>query len=370
MLPAPTQTGNAYTVLLYRALESVGLRYVQIPYSLRYVLTHGPRERFHYVHFHWPEVFFDLRPRAPQRLFGLKGYLYLHALWFLLELRGYRLVWTVHEVDVHDVTQLRWAHALSRRLLWALSDVVFTHSAAVRADAERRWGRKRHVYTIPHGAYAGAYRDDVTREAARARLGIPDSAHVFVFFGNMRPYKGVDVLIDAFRALHARNPDAHLILAGRPYDDAYASAIRASVRDLPRVHLALGFVPDDDVQIYLRAADCFVAPYRYVETSGALFLALAFQLPVIMTAQGNVPELESLGVGWFLRDAAEVRDAMQRFLDLPAGERARMREAAHAVARQHAWESLAPRYREAFDAVESRRTRTAASEVAAAGRER
>jgi hypothetical protein len=61
---------------------------------------------------------------------------------------------------------------------------------------------------------------------------------------------------------------------------------------------------------------------------------------------------------------------MQRFVDLPASERARMQDAARAVARQHAWETLAPRYRDAFDAIESRRSQAAASEVAAAGRER
>ena len=157
MLPSQ-DSGNIYTVLLYRALGTVGFRYVQFPPTIGWVLRHRPQERFHYVHFHWPEVFFNLRPRAWTRLFGLKHYLHVHILWLLLKLRGYRLVWTVHEVDVHDVTQLTWMHAASRRFLWSLCDLVFRRTplgtfghpgrealaaCAAIAAAELRWDEAR-----------------------------------------------------------------------------------------------------------------------------------------------------------------------------------------------------------------------------------
>jgi hypothetical protein len=151
MLPS-RDSGNVYTVLLYRALETVGLPYEQFPFSVRGVLAHRRRDRFHYVHFHWPEVFFALRPRAWRRLFGLKHYLWAHCVWLLVWVRGYRILWTVHEVDVHDATRLTWMHALSRRLLWNLARMVFFHTADVRLAAESRWGRKEHAHTIPIGS--------------------------------------------------------------------------------------------------------------------------------------------------------------------------------------------------------------------------
>ena len=352
MLPSQ-DSGNIYTVLLYRALGTVGFRYVQIPPTIGWVLRHRPQERFHYVHFHWPEVFFNLRPRAWTRLFGLKHYLHVHILWLLLKLRGYRLVWTVHEVDVHDATQLTWMHAASRRLLWKLCDLVFTHTPDVRIEAERRWGRKRHIHTIPIGSYEGAYPAERTRAACRATLGIPDEAFVFVFFGNVRPYKGVDLLIEAFRKLAPEHPQAHLVVAGKPYSQEFASEVQKQAAGLSRVHLHLAYVPDDEIQVYLRAADCFVAPYKYIETCSAIYLALAFELPIIIKSEGNVVEFEPHEIGVFMRSSDEIESAMRHMLDVPSADRERIRANAARASQHFSWDQLRHRYREAFDRFEA-----------------
>jgi glycosyltransferase involved in cell wall biosynthesis len=352
MLPSQ-DSGNIYTVLLYRALGTIGLRYVQFPASCRYVLRHGPQERFHYVHFHWPEVFFALRPKAWTRFFGLKHYIQIHLLWLLLKLRGYRIIWTVHEVDVHDATQLTWMHALSRRLLWNLCDLVFTHTPDVREVAERRWGRKPHIHTIPIGSYEGAYPDTVSRAAARRKLGIPDDAFTFVFFGNVRPYKGIDLLLAGFRSLQAAHPEAHLIIAGKPYSPEFAASVRADAAGMSNVHLQLGYVADDDIQVHLRAADCFVAPYKYIETCSAIYLALAFELPIIIKSEGNVVEFESQPIGVFMRSSDEIGAAMLRLLEMPAAEHERLRAGTRTTSQIYSWDRLRHRYRDAFDRYEA-----------------
>lgn len=346
-------SGNVYNVLLYRALEKVGIHYEQVPFSLRFLLRNGPGLPFHYLHFHWPEIFFVLRPRQPHKLFGLKGYLHLHAFWWLARWRGYKLVWTVHEVDVHDIDKHTWLHEASRRLLWKWSALVFTHSADVRAEAERRWGHRPHVHTIPIGSYDGAYADTLSREEARRRLGIPEEAFLFVFFGNIRPYKGIDLLLDAFRALQAQHPEAHLLLAGRPYSEAFAQEVEHASQELPRVHRVLQHVPDDDIQIYLRGADCFVAPYKYIETCSAIYLALAFDLPLIIKSEGNVVEFERSRIGIFMHDAAETESAMRHMLQMTDAERQELRANARKASQLHSWPLLALRYREAFAAFEA-----------------
>ncbi len=353
MWPGPSRTGNRYTVLLYEALEEAGIRYVEIPMSLRYVLSHGPSAPFHYVHFHWPEVFFFLRRRAPQRLFGFKGYLHLHALWFALKLRGYRLVWTVHEVDVHDAQDFLWAHHASRRLLWRLADVVFTHAASVREKAVRRWGERQNLHTLPHGNYSGAYPDTISRAQARLRLGIPDAAQVFVSLGNLRPYKGIEGLLQAFQALQPQHPEAHLVIAGQPHSAAYGDSLATLARDIPNLHLLPHFVPDPDVQVYMRAADCFVAPYVHLETCGAIHLALTFDLPVVVTKAGNTVDLAALDVGIFMHDPGETEKALRCMLALSAAEREALRERVRRAARLHSWAALTPRYREAFEGFEA-----------------
>jgi glycosyltransferase involved in cell wall biosynthesis len=346
------ESGNIYNVLLYRALESVGLRYVQIPYSLRYLLRNGPFASEHYLHFHWPEVFFEIRPRRPDRLFGLKGYVVLTLFWLLAKLRGYRLVWTVHEVDVHDLSRHTWLHAASRRLLWRLADVVFAHSPPVMAEATRRWGAKPHAHVIPIGSYVGAYEDRIDRREARQRLGLPESAFVFVFFGSVRPYKGIDVLIEAFHAVRRDFPDAHLVITGKPYSADFAAEVRRLAGDDPNVHLVLEFVPDADVQVYMRAADCFVAPYKYIETCSAIYLALAFELPIIIKAEGNVVDFADQPIGVFMQNSDETAQAMRRMLALSPEQRAALRESTRHASHLFAWDTLKERYREAFDAFE------------------
>jgi glycosyltransferase involved in cell wall biosynthesis len=346
------ESGNIYNVLLYRALETVGLRYVQIPFSLRYLWRNGPFELQHYLHFHWPEIFFEIRPRRPDRLFGLKGYVVLTLFWLLAKLRGYRIVWTVHEVDVHDLSRHTWLHAASRRLLWRLTDIVFAHSPPVLAEATRRWGRKPHAHLIPIGSYAGAYEDTIDRQGARARLGLPEAAFVFVFFGSVRPYKGIDLLIDAFHAVRRDHADAHLVIAGKPYSSEFESEVRRRAGDDPNLHLVLTYIPDADVQVYLRAADCFVAPYKYIETCSAIYLALAFDLPVIIKSEGNVVDFADQPIGVFMADASETEQAMRRMLALTPAERAALRDRTRHASQLFAWEALKERYRKAFDTFE------------------
>ena len=352
MLPQK-ESGNIYTILLYRALETVGLHYEPLPCSVAHLLRRGPRAPFHYLHFHWPEVFFSLRPHEPQRLFGLKGYLQLKALWIAARLRGFRIVWTVHEVDVHDLEHSTSLHTFSRRLLWEFSDMVFAHTPDVLADAERRWGRKEHAAVIPIGNYEGAYPSDMSRSAARQRLGIPENAFTFVFFGNVRPYKGIDVLVQGYRQLLADHPDTHLIIAGKPYSAAFADEVRASVSDLPQVHLALGYVADEEIQVYLRAADCFVAPYKYIETCSAIYLALSFELPIIIKAEGNVVEFQERPIGLFVQDSRQTGEAMRRMLEMPEAQRQTLRAGTRETSAFYSWESLKYRYREAFDRFEA-----------------
>ena len=347
------QSGNVYTILLYDALQSIGMRYVDIPFSLPYLLRHPPHEPFHYLHFHWPEVFFRIRARAVHRLFGLKGYVHLHGFWDLAKRRGYRLVWTVHEVDVHDLRRHRSLYEGSRRKLWRMADIVFAHSDEVSEAAVHRWGAREHVYTVPHGDFAGAYPDSMPRNEARARLQLPDDAVVFLFLGNIRPYKGVEELLDAFGALQAETPRTHLLIVGQPKVQALGDSIRARAAGIPNLHLHLGFAPDSEIQLYMRAADCFVAPYRYVETSGSIYLALTFGLPIITKLEGNVRAFCDKGIGFLLEDMAAMPQAMREFLALSDAERRQLRANVADALRDDAWDRVAERYRAAFAAYET-----------------
>jgi glycosyltransferase involved in cell wall biosynthesis len=129
----------------------------------------------------------------------------------------------------------------------------------------------------------------MTRAAARARLDLPPTAFVFACVGLMRPYKGLEELIPAFRAFDREN--ARLLIAGKAHDQRYAERLADLARDDARIRLEPRFIPADELQVYFNAADMAVLPYRQITTSGAAILAFSFGAPVIAPAIGAFPDL-------------------------------------------------------------------------------
>jgi Glycosyl transferases group 1 len=158
-----------------------------------------------------------------------------------------------------------------------------------------------------------------------------------------------------FRSVHVSvdHPQAHLVIAGKPYSPEFAEEVRERDRGLDRVHLALGYVQDADIQVYLRAADCFVAPYKYIQTCSAIYLALAFELPIVIKFEGNVLDFEPHEIGVFMRSPDEIESAMRRMLDMPPADLERLRANARAASLHFSWDRLRHLYRQGFDAFEA-----------------
>jgi beta-1,4-mannosyltransferase len=193
---------------------------------------------------------------------------------------------------------------------------------------------------IPHGSYLGAYPDTLTREEARTRLGIPDAGPVLLFLGAVRGYKGTDELVAAFHALP--DPAARLLIAGKPRGDGIAERLRAAVVADPRIRLHLGHVPDEELQVWLRAADVVTLPFRDILTSGSAILALSFGRPVVAPALGCLPETVPADAG-ILYDPdlpGALESALHRAL---AADLDIMGNAALARARELDWDSNAVR---------------------------
>ena len=195
---------------------------------------------------------------------------------------GGRVVYTVHNLDPHEEPGPadRWA---AGRLI-GLADAVHVHDASTAEALAGRYGRRAGVAVIPHGHYLDAYPNTISRDEARRSLGLPPQAFVFVTLGLLRPYKGLEELLPAFKRVS--KPDDVLLLAGKPEPDVYAQTLAQLAGDDSRILLAPRFVPQDEVQTYLNAADVCVLPYRQITTSGAALLAFSFGLPVIAPAIG------------------------------------------------------------------------------------
>jgi glycosyltransferase involved in cell wall biosynthesis len=192
------------------------------------------------------------------------------------------------------------------------------------------------IRVIPHGAL-----DYLTRQPDEAPLP-PELAAVegpvVLFFGLIRPYKGIDVLLDAFRSL-----DAELWIVGRPLGmsldslrDLAASA-RGRVRFVPR------FVSDQELPAYFRRADVVALPHRDAEQSGVLYAALAFGKPIVMSDVGGFPEVARTGAGALVPpgDPEALAAKLNELLE-SADERERLAAAAsEAAAGPYSWELVA-----------------------------
>jgi len=200
---------------------------------------------------------------------------------------GGRVAYTVHNLDPHEEAGAveRWAAPQ----MIGLADVVHVHDAGTAELVAARFGRQQGVVVIAHGHYLGSYPNTIGRAAARTALALPADAFVFVCLGLLRPYKGLEELLPVFRSLPRR--DLRLVLAGKPGSADYLHSLQTLAAGDDRICLAPRFIPLDDVQVYLNAADVGVLPYRQITTSGAALLAFSFGLPVIAPALGAFPHL-------------------------------------------------------------------------------
>ncbi len=280
---------NPYQELLYARLGDVGARAVPVR-DLRQHLREAVADVTApgcpgCLHVHWTTPV--LQPaRGPFR-----AELVLREVTALLEeyrARGGGLVWTVHNVLPHDGRH-HWAEIRLGRLLADHADLVHVMSEATvdqvaplyRLDPER-------TRVLPHPSYEGWYPADVAREQARTALGVGPEDRALLTLGTIKHYKGLDLLIDRFAALVARDPALRLLVAGRPVRTIDAEALRERLAAIPAVTARLSHVPDAEVQVWMRSADLVVLPYRDVLNSGAFALAETFGLPVVAPRTGSL----------------------------------------------------------------------------------
>jgi glycosyltransferase involved in cell wall biosynthesis len=228
--------------------------------------------------------------------------------------------------------------AATRRLLRKM-DAVVVHSqhGAERLRDEVGLDPER-VHVIPHGAF-----DYLTR-VPEARPLPPELADVegpvVLFFGLLRPYKGVELLLEAFQNIDG----AELWIVGMPRMPIeplreLAASVRGTVRFVPR------FVDDAEIPALFRRADLVVLPYREIDQSGVLYTALAFGKPIVLTAVGGFAEVAAQGAARAVRPGApvELAAAIQGLLDDDAARAQLAQAAAAAAAGPYSWDSIAER---------------------------
>lgn len=265
--------------------------------------------------------------------------------WLLRRRTGVRVIYLLDNVIPHEKYPL--GRFLTRGAL-RQGHAYIAQSAQVARDLRTVLPRlgDRPVVEVPHPVYDFGVpgRPRPTRAEARARLELPPAARLVLFFGFIKPYKGVVHLIDAAPLLKTRYGDqVRVLVVGDIYGDKqpYLDRIEAGgAGDI--IHLVDGFVPDEMVESYFVAADLVVLPYVSATQSGIVQIAYNYDRPVVTTDVGGLPEVVQDGHTGFLvppGDAAALADAIARFFD---EDRAADFSAAVAIEkRKFSWERMA-----------------------------
>jgi len=176
------------------------------------------------------------------------------------------------------------------RYFLKVCDAFITMSEHVMGDLKKFVPEKPAIY-VPHPLYDN-FGDPVPKSAAREKLQIPSGIPVFLFFGFIRKYKGLDLLLQAVAILKKSNTDFRLLVAGEFYGDEKNYEQQILELDIAdKLILRTSFIPDNEIRYYLSAADCVVQPYRHATQSGVTPLAYHFSVPMIVTNVGGLPAL-------------------------------------------------------------------------------
>ena len=204
-------------------------------------------------------------------------------------------------------------------------DAFITMSEKVMLDL-RKFEKSKPARQVLHPLYDN-FGSRVDKQEARQRLGIPEDSFVILFFGFIRKYKGVDLLLEAMAMLKSvdrrRSKDGRLpirlVIAGEFYEDdkPYLEQIeKLGLKD--DLILKTNFIPDNEVKYYFSAADLVVQPYRNATQSGVTPLSYHFEKPMIVTNVGSLPDLvphEKVGLV-SEPDGASLAAAIERYIEL------------------------------------------------------
>ncbi len=251
-------------------------------------------EKFDVLHFHWPDGYINQRNllKAVQRtlLFSL--------IILITKLKGTNIVWTVHNVTPHDSYHpklsrffMDWFINRCNGFIFMSEESKTTFFNIYKPSATAQYN------IIPHGHYRSSYPAAIDKALAKNKLGLPPDKKVLLFCGMIKPYKNIDSLIQTFSQANLAHYE--LVIAGKPDSPQLAEQLQQQKGAQENIHLFLHFIPDDQLHIYLSAADIVILPYKSILNSGALLLALSFNKPVIAPHIGAFVALQQeLGSQW------------------------------------------------------------------------
>ena len=286
---APFYRRNPYQAMLYATMADIGVAMVPVADVNAHLLLRARLPDPGLFHLHWTNPI--VQPAGTEA----EGRERLDAFVAALEAfrrAGGKLIWTIHNVLPHDARHHDLEIELANEILHR-ADVVHLLSketldrvgGVYDVDPER-------VVIVEHNSFVGIYPQWITRDGARARLELEPDEKVLIVVGGIRPYKGIDRMLDILDELLEDDRTVRLLVAGSAGKQPGIAELEERCLAHPRVVSKFEHLPDPELQAWYAAADVAVLPYVNILNSSAFQLAPSFGLPVVGPRMGALESFE------------------------------------------------------------------------------
>ena len=213
----------------------------------------------------------------------------------LAKLKKIKIVLSVHNILPHEQSKINLTlDRFANRLIFPFADGFIVHNQRNKRKLAEVYNLdEKNIFVITHGVFNLIKQRVISSQDARKHLHLPLDKKIVLFFGYIRKYKGVDVLIKAFGLIQKQMKDVFLLIVGQPFVetwDKYEELMNENnLENCSAVEL--GFVPESEIGYYFSAADVVVLPYTYLDTHGGVgALTLPFKKPLLVSDVGGLQE--------------------------------------------------------------------------------
>jgi beta-1,4-mannosyltransferase len=268
---------NPYQKLMMNGLRSGGLNVLHgIKGKFGAFTRSAVRFRPHFIHLDWLQSFYIRRSYWLTFLFFP---LFIIDILITKYVLGVKFVWTLHNIYPHDSPTYgpyKWArNFFARQCEWIR---VFDEGTVQRVCSTFNISINK-IIVIREGNYVDYYKNNVNRYDALKKLGLPNNKLIMLYFGLIKPYKGILELVKAFETCKYKN-HAILLIVGKSMDNSYTELIKKAIK-CDTIKFYDNFIIDTEVQYYFKACDIVVLPFKSIENSGTVTLAMGFSKPVV-----------------------------------------------------------------------------------------
>jgi len=254
----------------------------------------------------------------------------------IAKMRGKRIIMTIHNVKPHEKSFLK--NFLNNSVI-NLADEYIVHNEDNK-EKFVQYAKGKKIYVTAIGL---DIKKTINQKEARKKLNIPLNSKVLLFFGNIRDYKGIDVLLESFKELSSKNKDLILVVAGQCWEKSIKEKLKQN-----NIIYSGGFISSEDVTNYFSACDLAVYPYKYFDASSAAGAdAISYGKPLVITNVGGLPELvKDKNIIAKPSDADSLTKAI--IYSLNNKNKKNLEQDSKRIAKQFSWKDIAQKTREVY----------------------